>query len=227
MRCAVVGCYLLVTKLKFYLCSVAIYLISIYLFFLLGFCRWCGHFGQGILLNGVCLDLWRLLCLKDKLLLWKKKKIPIFSSQVSSRPDDLSSRHPRLLVQLPEVQKDDWPFCFTLSSTFRPSASDMASDSAWLLVGENRWAAFWRSRCLPQHKITWKQSAESCCYTFAGEGGSVRSQDEGTRWCGQNRSLLEKPVVPDEGFEAFFWDPWQGVLNVVHGRTDSVGDVFG
>ena len=47
-----------------------------------------------------------------------KKKIPIFSSQVSSRPDDLSSRHPRLLVQLPEVQKDDWPFCFTLSSTF-------------------------------------------------------------------------------------------------------------
>ena len=75
--------------------------------FLLGFCRWCGHFGQGILLNGVCLDFWRLLCLKDKLLLWKKKKIPIFTSQVSSRPDDLSSRHPRLLVQLPEVQKDD------------------------------------------------------------------------------------------------------------------------
>ena len=33
MRCADVGCYLLVTKLKFYLCSVAIYLILIYLDF--------------------------------------------------------------------------------------------------------------------------------------------------------------------------------------------------
>ena len=183
---------------------------------------WPGHFAQwGVfrLLVGQhgCVGgcfVWKTNCCCGR-----KKKIPIFSSQVSSRPDDLSSRHSRLLVQLPEVHKDDWPFCFTLSSTFRPSASDMASDSAWLLVGENRWAAFWRSRCLPQHKITWKQSAESCCYTFAGEGGSVRSQDEGTRWCGQNR--------PDEGFEAFFWDPWQGVSNVVHGRTDSVGDVFG
>jgi len=51
VRCAVVGCYLLVTKLKFYLCSVAIYLISIYLFFFTWILQmvwtfWPGHFAQ-------------------------------------------------------------------------------------------------------------------------------------------------------------------------------------
>ena len=51
VRCAVVGCYLLVTKLKFYLCSVAIYRISIYLDFFpwilqMVWTFWPGHFAQ-------------------------------------------------------------------------------------------------------------------------------------------------------------------------------------
>jgi hypothetical protein len=53
VRCAVVGCYLLVTKLKFYLCSVAIYLISIYNLFVfftwilqMVWTFWPRHFAQ-------------------------------------------------------------------------------------------------------------------------------------------------------------------------------------
>ena len=63
------------------------------------------------------------------------------------------SSRPRLVADPTTSVQDIYAFLFnylrykktsdlTLSSTFRPSASDMASDSAWLLVGENCWAAF-------------------------------------------------------------------------------------